>query len=439
MMLQNKTHDFHSRIPLVPVPPPSLPQSYSAPYSVSTSSLSLSLTLYTVLGKSCRGIDEIRPHIEAVDDVPLLVPLFSGCTPASTASMIDIMQEHGRVVCCFGSSMNSFNAQAFAQADMSVAFDPLRSPICFGMEVDSKPLIVNRGAASAALSEAVRRTETTAEMIAAHFNTIPCSFCVSRDVDFSLSILIRESRRLSLNFRQCFSFLFYGQGTLSLVNLLSQASMLPPIMNGLQVIWLILVPLPLVAASLLATPAEQGLMGLQTSDMSRKDGLEQRVKQYSAYFALRAVPTLCSLVALFMIVLRDACEKRGHESCHLLLGNRDRGSNGTSTGTWNGRAGVEVTDLVFAQNVCCWMFVLNICITSCSMIHRSLPFRKCVNRVWFAAVGLAMLLQSAFFAVCVGAYRSNNGSTVSLREVSVRPCARGTYLVVSLIRRGMLI
>jgi len=303
----------------------------------------LSPTLYNVPGQSCRGIDEIRPHIEAVDDVPLLVPLFSGCTPASTASMIDIMQEHGRVVCCFGSSMNSFNAHAFAQADMSVAFDPLRSPVCLGMEVDSKPLLVNRGAASAPLSNAVRRTETTAEMIAAHFNTIPCSFCVSRDVDFSLGILIRESRRLSLNFRQCFSFLFYGQGTLSLVNLLSQAAMLPPIMNGLQVIWLILVPLPLVAASLLATPAEQGLMGLQTSDLSRKDGLEQRVTQYSAYFALRAVPTLCSLVALFVIVLRDACENRGHSSCHLLLGNRDHGRNGTATGTWNGRAGAEVT------------------------------------------------------------------------------------------------
>lgn len=35
-----------------------------------------------------RGIEEIRPHIENVDNVPLLVSLFTESTPAATKEMV---------------------------------------------------------------------------------------------------------------------------------------------------------------------------------------------------------------------------------------------------------------------------------------------------------------------------------------------------------------
>ncbi len=35
-----------------------------------------------------RGIEEIRPHIENVDNVPLLVSLFTESTPAATNEMV---------------------------------------------------------------------------------------------------------------------------------------------------------------------------------------------------------------------------------------------------------------------------------------------------------------------------------------------------------------
>jgi len=35
-----------------------------------------------------RGVDEIRPHIENVDNVPLLVSLFTDCTPSATRQMV---------------------------------------------------------------------------------------------------------------------------------------------------------------------------------------------------------------------------------------------------------------------------------------------------------------------------------------------------------------
>jgi magnesium-transporting ATPase (P-type) len=61
-----------------------------------------------------RGVDNIRGHIENVDDVPLHVSLFAECSPKSTKEMIKIFQEYGEVVCCIGSSLNDFNVECFA-------------------------------------------------------------------------------------------------------------------------------------------------------------------------------------------------------------------------------------------------------------------------------------------------------------------------------------
>ncbi|EDQ86370.1 uncharacterized protein MONBRDRAFT_33841 [Monosiga brevicollis MX1] len=45
-----------------------------------------------------RGIQAVRPHLSDVDNVPLLVPLFSEASPSATQEMIAIMQENDRVV-----------------------------------------------------------------------------------------------------------------------------------------------------------------------------------------------------------------------------------------------------------------------------------------------------------------------------------------------------
>ena len=71
------------------------------------------------------GIDAIRPHLDKMDNVPLLVSLFTDCTPASTRQMVEIMQEHGEVVAMLGSSANFHNIQSFLVADASLAVEPL--------------------------------------------------------------------------------------------------------------------------------------------------------------------------------------------------------------------------------------------------------------------------------------------------------------------------
>lgn len=64
-----------------------------------------------------KGIDNIRPHLENVDNVPLLVSLFTDCTPEATKEMIAIMQEYEEVVCVIGSMANEYNIPIYLQAD----------------------------------------------------------------------------------------------------------------------------------------------------------------------------------------------------------------------------------------------------------------------------------------------------------------------------------
>lgn len=66
-----------------------------------------------------RGIDEIRPHLEDVDDIPLHVSLFAECTPRAMKEMIRIFQENGEVVCCIGNALNTKNTESFALVNIA--------------------------------------------------------------------------------------------------------------------------------------------------------------------------------------------------------------------------------------------------------------------------------------------------------------------------------
>lgn len=77
-----------------------------------------------------RGIEKIIPHLENVDNVPLLVSLFTDCSAEATREMLKIMQSYGEVVVCLGSSANATNVEIFLQADLSVGIEPLYPQVC---------------------------------------------------------------------------------------------------------------------------------------------------------------------------------------------------------------------------------------------------------------------------------------------------------------------
>lgn len=137
-----------------------------------------------------RGIANIRSHLQHVDDVPLLVPLFSGCSPSATEQMIAIMQENTRVVGCIGSSLNSSNAPAFSRADLSISIDPLLAPWCYTLDPVHHTDTVAAGTGGS-FGKTKRPAGLTAQEISASFNALPCALSARRDDKVSITVLMK--------------------------------------------------------------------------------------------------------------------------------------------------------------------------------------------------------------------------------------------------------
>ena len=72
---------------------------------------------------------------QSMDNVPLLVSLFTDCTPDNTKEMVVIMQDYGEVVCVLGSAANHHNMKVFMQADASLAIEPLYPQVSNWVEI----------------------------------------------------------------------------------------------------------------------------------------------------------------------------------------------------------------------------------------------------------------------------------------------------------------
>jgi magnesium-transporting ATPase (P-type) len=80
---------------------------------------------WDVNAKLPHGIDDVRKHLEEVDNVPLLVSLFTDVTKESTAQMVETFQEYSDTVLAMGLSHLARNADIFDTADLSVGVDVL--------------------------------------------------------------------------------------------------------------------------------------------------------------------------------------------------------------------------------------------------------------------------------------------------------------------------
>ncbi|XP_064477811.1 transmembrane protein 94-like isoform X2 [Ornithodoros turicata] len=185
-----------------------------------------------------RGIENIRPHMEQVDNVPLLVSLFTDCTPEATLEMVRIMQEYGEVVCCFGSALHLLNLPVFLQADCSIAVEPLAPQLC-GRQSQCSPQTVQE------------HCLVTPWELARTLGSLPCVLSGCRDDRISLYHLIMEARHYTMVARSAMQFLLCCGVSLSLAQFLGCLLMLPPLLSATQLLWLGCVALPILSASLL--------------------------------------------------------------------------------------------------------------------------------------------------------------------------------------------
>ena len=181
------------------------------------------------------GIPAIRAHLDQVDDVPLLVSLFSDSTPEAVCDMFDIFAEHEEVCLCIGSTLKSANAALFAKADCQV-----------GLEDFARSHDVSQDLGFASL-----------------LNSLPCS--VTAHGQHGLPIvfgLLFEGRRLLRNLWQCAIFIVISHTLIACVCLGGRAVPfnLSPSIEATSLIWLLWVVVPMCCLPLLSTNGAADLM-----------------------------------------------------------------------------------------------------------------------------------------------------------------------------------
>ncbi|XP_074599520.1 transmembrane protein 94-like protein l(2)k05819 [Brevipalpus obovatus] len=327
-----------------------------------------------------KGIENIRPHLEEVDNVPLLVSLFTDCTPETTREMIKIMQENGEVVCAIGSAANISNMPIFLQADASIGIEPLYPQVCV-----REPIIKAKGKPFKGF---LSPTDISNQL-----NSLPCCLAFHREDSISLIRIIMEARHFMMNARNCLQFFFSCSLGLTLGQLFASLIFLPPLLSSGSVLWLVIVIFPLLSLSLMGTPLDIQVMNLATGknlNLSRES-----IIYFLFCYLIKFSPSMMIVTACFALIINNSCsiisDDTLSQSCWIFL-------NANATILDND---VWMDHLLIAQTFSAFFLIIYIMIISIGFVHRShilwqrSPFQ---NRCWGVSIFTIIVFHTIYCA-----------------------------------------
>ncbi|KPP72939.1 hypothetical protein Z043_108016 [Scleropages formosus] len=335
-----------------------------------------------------RGIHQVRPHLKNIDNVPLLVPLFTDCTPETMCEMMKIMQENREVTCCLGSSANFRNSCLFLQSDLSIALDPLYPSRCswetFGY------------AASSGMSDEAGGLSPLE--LSGRLNTLGCSVTFHQGESVSIVKLIEQ-------FLACLA-------------------QLPPPMNITDILWLSCFCYPLLSVSLLGKPPDSSVMTVATG--KNLESIPRKTQHYFlGCFLLKFSITVCAYLLGFGFSLQAVCGRRNSTiNCFNVFAT----SSSPDAPHWF----TELSNgLLLIQKVMAGFLALHTVVISLSYVHRSQSLwrRSPFSNTWWCLTVPVVLLGQVLQAIVdfqLWQDRSARG-TVALKDIPIE-----VWLLVSL-------
>ncbi|XP_068632229.1 endoplasmic reticulum magnesium-transporting P-type ATPase isoform X2 [Battus philenor] len=334
-----------------------------------------------------RGIENIRPHIEQVDNVPLLVSLFTDCTPSSVRQMIQIMQDYGEVVCVMGSAANCLNMEIFMQADASIAVEPLYPVLCQKMPPYQVP-----------------QNCVGPIQLARALNSVPCSLSMRRDADVSLFALITMSRHFTMCLWNSTQFWMCSACFISLLQVGSFCSLLPLALSTGGAAFAS-GAVAALSCALTFEPVRAAVM--QRAATRPHADLRSKMAVFVFWcYACRFLPAAIFILALYGFTLRSFCEQiaeaTGATSCWIVypvnVGNytveRD-----LSQRSWHGWGDDFYDGFYRAQHITLALITLHLIVISISFVQRQCSIWRSgfwTNKVWLATVAILVILQGSF-------------------------------------------
>ncbi|XP_043820660.1 transmembrane protein 94 isoform X6 [Dromiciops gliroides] len=345
-----------------------------------------------------RGIHQVRPHLQNIDNVPLLVPLFTDCTPETMCEMIKIMQEYGEVTCCLGSSANLRNSCLFLQSDISIALDPLYPSRCswetFGYATSTSMAQASDGLSPLHLS--------------GQLNSLACSMSFRQEESISIIRLIEQARHATYGIRKCFLFLLQCQLTLVVIQFLSCLVQLPPLLGTTDILWLSCFCYPLLSVSLLGKPPHSSVMSVATG--KNLLSIPKKTQHYFLLcFLLKFSLTIGSGLICFGFVLQSFCDSaqaRNLTNCSSIM----LRSETEMAPDWFKEL---ANGLLLAQKLTAALIVLHTVFISITHVHRTKPlWRKSPfsNLWWTITVPVVLLGQLVQIAVDLQLWTNRDSS-----------------------------
>ncbi|CAH0751038.1 unnamed protein product [Diatraea saccharalis] len=354
-----------------------------------------------------RGIENIRPHIEKVDNVPLLVSLFTDCTPRSVHLMIQIMQDYGEVVCVMGSAANCLNTEIFMQADASIAVEPLYPVLCQKMppyQIPDKcigPIDLARSLNSVPCSLSLQNKWQNQKM------TNYCCKEMTCDSDVSLFTLITMSRHFMMCLWNSTQFWICSVCFIALLQVGSLCAFLPLAMSVGGCVWCCVCCVPLLAAPLACAPLPPALMQRAATRPHLHFTAQMALFVFWCY-ACKFLPAAISILVLYGFTLRAFCEQisvaTNTTDCWFVYpvneGNYTE-THDLTLKSWHGWGDDFYDQFYLAQHITLALITLHLIVISLSFVHRqSSIWQRCfwTNKVWCASVVILVVLQIVFSA-----------------------------------------
>uniref|UniRef100_A0A182JHX8 Cation-transporting P-type ATPase C-terminal domain-containing protein n=1 Tax=Anopheles atroparvus TaxID=41427 RepID=A0A182JHX8_ANOAO len=366
-----------------------------------------------------RGIENIRPHLENVDNVPLLVSLFTDCSAEATREMLCIMQQYGEIVVCLGSSASNSNSEIFLQGDCSIAIEPLYPQVCQEYPAYTESNIYNNRAGVADAHGACRLPDRCATIspiyLSRILNSIACSIAICRDDPISIVAVIELSRRFMAGLWSCVQFWACCGASLAIMNTVTACLSLPPMIVPLHALYLMCVVVPLVALTLLRVEPDPALMKRATG--KKQKTLSSRLILFVIWcYGFKFAFAIAVLVLAYCTFLSHPIElfagagnedepSAGNDHAHIVNVARAAVqlrvqpiSGGDPGHTEQALAG----DLHVARSFILLGTVLHFVTISASFVHRDhICFRRSPlsNLCWVSVVALTLLVHLALAIV----------------------------------------
>jgi hypothetical protein len=240
------------------------------------------------------GLREVRRHLEEVDNVPLLVNLFTECTPENIAGMTRIMQRFGEAPVVMSSALRYHSPELFRVGDSSIALIPDEAeganalhPSIFSSKLQSSKDILEAGSLPQA-GEGVRhwgRSSVSSRVphpflsLAASLASLPASFALPSSAPLSTVLaIVRDARRGVASFAQALVVWAAAALGVAMIKAVAAIMILPDPLPALWCILILFVFTPLIITGMLFAPAEPGIMGSGRTPSKRvRDEIGQRM------------------------------------------------------------------------------------------------------------------------------------------------------------------